>query len=158
MERSPRRRRFAEAVLKKLRMGSIRYPEKCGLSSMLGTGMICSPFLRRWYCAISISFFVAISSMRISLLMIPRRRVFAIFCTIFSDVPRMRMRRREAASMALRTASACPGRTNIARRTAIMRFFSFFAEEPPITFPSLMRMPSSIMASAPFFCATHSAR
>ena len=36
----------------------------------------------------------------------------------------------------------------MARRTAMMRLFSFFAKWPPTILPSLMRMPSSMMASA----------
>ena len=66
--------------------------------------------------------------MRMIFAMGGRCSALVIFWTMFSDVPRIKMRCGCDSSIALRTSSAWPGRMKMARRTAMILLCSFLAE------------------------------
>ena len=68
-------------------IGSIKYPLKCDFNSIVGTGIICLPSLRRACCAFSISLGVATSSIRIYRSGSCKPKALVIFLTILSEVP-----------------------------------------------------------------------
>ena len=108
--------------------------------------------------AFSISSLVAISSIWMIFWGWGSWSLTAILFTIFSDVPRMRTFLKIWFWSARAIVSRWTFSSKRATRTAARKVASRFAECPATILSSLIRSPSSMMSSMPYFCARSFAR
>lgn len=134
--------------------GSSMYPEKSFFISNVGTGITCFPCVTLIFFAVFISSSVATSFIYIVFSIGGSSRFFAIFSTIPSDVPSIKIDSGLYFFKAFIISFFSFSSINIACFTVSILVGAFFADSPATTSFSFTRSPSSIIYDILFSPAT----